>query len=155
MKCLFEKIKKVIMGSINKNTDIVGVSDSIKLSGNKLSPINSSVNQVNQVPQTKPLLVPQAHVNDEPHERSIVDNKITINPSSSCDDSSALSISNLKDNNNSESGRLEIITLDEPSQTCGWLSFRPRILRRFMNPRWALAFLCLAGATQGLCYFKK
>lgn len=141
------------MGSVNKNTDIVGVSDSIKLSGNKLSPINlSSVNQVNQVPQIKPQLIPQAHV-DEPNDRTIVNNKITINPSSSCDDSSALSISNLKDNSNSESGCLPIIKLDEPSQTCGWLNFRPRILRRFMNPRWALAFLCLAGATQGLSYF--
>ncbi|XP_055641042.1 solute carrier organic anion transporter family member 4A1 [Toxorhynchites rutilus septentrionalis] len=33
---------------------------------------------------------------------------------------------------------------------CGWFSLRPRWIQRFMTPKWALFWLCWAGAVQGL-----
>lgn len=36
-----------------------------------------------------------------------------------------------------------------PKYQCGWFSFRPKCLQRFMNPKWALFWLCWAGAVQG------
>ncbi|XP_053695450.1 solute carrier organic anion transporter family member 4A1 [Sabethes cyaneus] len=33
---------------------------------------------------------------------------------------------------------------------CGWFNVRPRWIQRFMTPKWALFWLCWAGAVQGL-----
>lgn len=38
---------------------------------------------------------------------------------------------------------------DMPKYQCGWFSFRPKCLQRFMSPKWALFWLCWAGAVQG------
>lgn len=106
--------------SINKNTDVVGVSDALKqLATKKQSPVN--------IPLPPPL-VKQSQIDDG----TIMDNKVTINPS-------------IDDPADFEAGN----AVDEPTQTCGWWHFRPKFLRRFMNPHYALAFLCLAGAIQG------
>lgn len=119
-----------MMESINKNTEVVGVSDALKqLATKKLSPLNA----VNPPP-----LIKQNQIDDG----TIMDNKITINPSSSIDDSAA------GQRSDSENGRVSCET-DEATQTCGWWKFRPKFLQRFMNPRYALAFLCVAGAIQG------
>lgn len=40
-------------------------------------------------------------------------------------------------------------TSEIPKYQCGWFSFRPKCLQRFMNPKWALFWLCWAGAVQG------
>lgn len=108
---------------INKNTDVVGVSDALKqLATKKQSPVNNAL----------PPLVKQSQVDDG----AAVDNKAATTtpahdePTQDC-----------------EAGNAG----DEPTQTCGWFGFRPKFLRRFMNPHYALAFLCLAGAIQGNC----
>lgn len=107
------------MESINKNTDVVGVSDALKqLATKKQSPVFT------------PPLVKQSPIDDG----TIMDNKVTINPSF---DDPAMG--------DCENGK----AAEDPTQTCGWWSFRPVWLRRFMNPHYALAFLCLAGAIQG------
>lgn len=117
------------MESINKNTEVVGVSDALKqLATKKLSPLNA----------LNPPLQKQSQIDDG----TIMDNKITINPSSLIDESTVGQLSDC------ENGRVSSET-DEAAQTCGWWNFRPKCLRRFMNPRYALAFLCLAGAIQG------
>uniref|UniRef100_A0A182MAI0 Uncharacterized protein n=1 Tax=Anopheles culicifacies TaxID=139723 RepID=A0A182MAI0_9DIPT len=35
------------------------------------------------------------------------------------------------------------------SYHCGWFALRPRWMERFMTPKWALFWLCWAGAVQG------
>lgn len=37
----------------------------------------------------------------------------------------------------------------EPVYHCGWFGVRPRWIQRFMTPKWALFWLCWAGAVQG------
>lgn len=119
--------------SINKNTEVVGVSDALKqLATKKVSPNNNPVN--NPPPLQKQSQIDESGV--------IMDNKITINPSSSIDGSSVMG--QLSD---CESGK--VVSDDSTTQSCGWWSFRPKCLQRFMNPHFALAFLCLAGAIQG------
>lgn len=120
------------MESINKNTEVVGVSDALKHLATKksISPVNANVN---------PPLQKQPQIDDG----NIMDNKITINPSSSIDDSIMG-----QQRSDCENGKA-VNELDEATQTCGWWKFRPKCLRQFMNPRYALAFLCLAGAIQG------
>jgi hypothetical protein len=109
--------------SINKNTDVVGVSDALKqLATKKQSPVN------NPLP---PPLVKQNQIDDE----TLMDNKVTMTPSHD------------EPTGDCEAGKAG----DEPTQTCGWFGFRPKFLQRFMNPHYALAFLCLAGAIQGNC----
>ncbi|GAB0098809.1 Solute carrier organic anion transporter family member [Sergentomyia squamirostris] len=46
----------------------------------------------------------------------------------------------------------ENVTSDsqEMKKSCGWFGFRPKCLERFMSPKWALFWLCWAGAVQGL-----
>ncbi|XP_039434591.1 solute carrier organic anion transporter family member 4A1 isoform X1 [Culex pipiens pallens] len=40
---------------------------------------------------------------------------------------------------------------EEPTvHHCGWFGVRPRWIQRFMTPKWALFWLCWAGAVQGL-----
>uniref|UniRef100_A0A182UHD4 Uncharacterized protein n=1 Tax=Anopheles melas TaxID=34690 RepID=A0A182UHD4_9DIPT len=34
---------------------------------------------------------------------------------------------------------------------CGWFALRPKWMERFMTPKWALFWLCWAGAVQGKC----
>lgn len=110
-----------MLESINKNTEVVGVSDALKqLATKKVSPINAGLN---------PPLQKQSQIDDG----TIADNKITINPSSLIDESGQ--------QNDCENGQ------EGPS--CGWWRFRPKWLQRFMHPHYALAFLCLAGAIQG------
>lgn len=111
-----------MMESINKNTEVVGVSDALKQLATRKSPPNNAAN---------PPLQKQSPIDE-------MDNKITINPSSSTDEYAA-----------GQKSDCEKAELDEATQTCGWWNFRPKCLRRFMNPRYALAFLCLAGAIQG------
>lgn len=36
---------------------------------------------------------------------------------------------------------------------CGWFNFRPAWLQRYMSPKWALFWLCWAGAVQGTYIF--
>lgn len=131
--CVSHKSAVNMIDSINKNTEVVGVSDALKqLATKKSSPINASFNPVN------PPLQKQTQIDDG----TIMDNKITINPSSSIDEST------LGQRSDCENGH-RLTESDEATQTCGWWNFRPMWLRRFMNPRYALAFLCLAGAIQG------
>lgn len=119
-----------MMESINKNTEVVGVSDALKqLATKKVSPLNA----------VNPPLQKQSQIDDS----TIMDNKITINPSSSIDESTTLGR-----RNDCENGKV-LSEMDEATQTCGWWKFRPKCLRVFMNPRYALAFLCVAGAIQG------
>lgn len=122
--------------SINKNTEVVGVSDALKqLATKKVSPNNNPANN-------PPPLQKQSQIDDG----TIMDNKITINPSSSIDGSE---MGQLSDCENGKAASES--TADVTTQSCGWWSFRPKCLQRFMNPRFALAFLCLAGAIQGNC----
>lgn len=123
-----------MMESINKNTEVVGVSDALKQLATKKSTSPVNVN---------PPLQKQSKLDDG----TITDNKITINPSSSIDNDSIMGQQQQSDCENGKS----VTELDESTQTCGWWNFRPKWLRRFMNPRFALAFLCLAGAIQGNC----
>jgi hypothetical protein len=124
-----------MMESINKNTEVVGVSDALKQLGIKksTSPVNANVNSANPPLQKQPKL----------DDGTIMDNKITINPSSSIDDSIMG-----QQRSDCENGKA-VSELEETVQTCGWWRFRPKCLAKFMNPRYALAFLCLAGAIQG------
>lgn len=109
---------------ISKNTEVVGVSDALKqLATKKTSPVNS----------LNPPLQKQSPIDDG----TIMGNQNAINPSSSLDESTVI-----------ENGK--VLGDDDVTQTCGWWKFRPKFLRRFMNPHYALAFLCLAGAIQGL-----
>lgn len=119
-----------MMESINKNTEVVGVSDALKsLATKKLSPMNST--------SINPPLMKQNQVVEDTNDLTITDNKITINSSSSID--TARCEKNLND-------------IEDEHQTCGWFNFRPKYLEYFMNPKWALIFLCLAGAVQGNYY---
>lgn len=94
--------------SINKNTEVVGVSDALKQLATRKSPsINNSPN---------PPLMKQNQIDDD--VGSIMDNKITINPSSSNEESTMRS--------DCENGRA---VGDETTQTCGWWMFRPVINR--------------------------
>lgn len=112
------------MESINKNTEVVGVSDALKqLAMKKSSSASDSLSL-----QPSSLKLP---TNED--GGVISDHKITINPSSSTDDGAE--VTNQKD--------------DEVTQTCGWWKIRPKCLQRFMNPKYALVFLCLCGAIQG------
>lgn len=121
-----------MMESINKNTEVVGVSDALKqLATRKVSPVNVNCS-------ANPPLQKQTQIDDG----SIMDNKITINPSSSLDGLT------MGQQNDYETGKVAS-EVDAVTQTCGWWKFRPKCLQRFMNPRYALAFLCLAGAIQG------
>lgn len=121
-----------MMESINKNTEVVGVSDALKqLATRKVSPVNVNCS-------ANPPLQKQTQIDDG----SIMDNKITINPSSSLDGLT------MGQQNDYENGKVAS-EVDAVTQTCGWWKFRPKCLQRFMNPRYALAFLCLAGAIQG------
>lgn len=121
-----------MMESINKNTEVVGVSDALKQLGTKksASPVNANVN---------PPLLKQPKLDDG----TIMDNKITINPSSPIDDSIMG-----QQRSDCENG-IVVNELDAATQTCGWWKFKPQFLQQFMSPRYALAFLCLAGAIQG------
>lgn len=104
---------------MDKNTEIVGVSDALKQLATKKSP--SPIDSLNNL-QT-------ATIADD--GTAISDHKISINPSSSLDNDSTME----RD--------------DESAPSCGWWRFRPNYIQRFMNPKYALAFLCLAGAIQG------
>lgn len=117
-----------MLESINKNTEVVGVSDALKqLATKKVSPINAGVG-------LNPPLQKQSQIDDG----TIADNKITINPSSLIDE--------LGQQNNCENGQ---VGSDSEGPSCGWWRFRPKCLQRFMHPHYALAFLCLAGTVQG------
>lgn len=119
------------MEPLNKNTEVVGVSDALKqLATKKLSPNNASFNP--------PSLQKQSPIDDG----TILDNKITINPSSSSVEESTTAASEC------ENGR---VSSQGETPSCGWWKFRPACIQHFMNPRYALAFLCLAGAIQGNC----
>lgn len=120
--------------SINKNTEVVGVSDALKqLATKKVSPNNNPLN--NPPPLQKQSQIDESGV--------IMDNKITINPPSSIE-------SVMGQLSDCENGKVVSEIADEvTTQSCGWWRFRPMCLQRFMNPRFALAFLCLAGAIQG------
>lgn len=122
------------MDSINKNTEIVGVSDALKaLATSKLSPINV-LNAVN------PMLQKQHNIEDP------IDGVVAINPSSHVDEST-MSAGQLADYENGN------IMNEKQATSCGWSffgwNFRPKILQFFMTPKWALTFLCIAGTTQG------
>ena len=119
---------------ISKNLEVVGVSDGVmgslkQLATKKVSPVNTNFNSVN------PPLQKQPQIDDG----TIMDNKIAINPSSSFDESAVGARSDC------ENGKV----LEKPTHSCGWFKFRPKCLQHFMSPRYALAFLCLAGAIQG------
>ncbi|XP_055547959.1 solute carrier organic anion transporter family member 4A1 [Wyeomyia smithii] len=43
-----------------------------------------------------------------------------------------------------------VLPEQESAYHCGWWSVRPRWMQRFMTPKWALFWLCWAGAVQGL-----
>jgi len=107
----------------NKNTEIVGVSDALK------SFTCKSVTIRNQV-------------DDSNCDLSIMDNKITINPSSSIDEPEKCDNDKIMINND-----------DIIQDTCGWYTFRPKCLQRFMNSKWTLLFLCIAGGVQGIKTF--
>ena len=51
--------------------------------------------------------------------------------------------------NLSKSENLEIV------RNCGWFDFNPKCLQRFMTPKWALFWLCWAGAVQGEFEFEE
>lgn len=98
---------------IDKNSEVVGVSQALK----KLSSIS-----------TVPSLTKQSQIDE--NDASLMDNKITINPSNE-----AQCNENEKIVNESE---------------CGWWKFRPKVIQRFMKIQYCLVFLCLAGAVQGI-----
>lgn len=106
----------------NKNTEIVGVSDAKSFSC-------KSVTIRNQV-------------DDSNCDLSIMDNKITINPSSSVVESEKC-----------DNDKIMINKDDIIQDTCGWYKFRPKCLQRFMNSKWTLLFLCIAGGVQGIQTF--
>jgi hypothetical protein len=101
---------------IDKNTEVVGVSQALK----KLSSIS-----------TVPSLHKQSQIVDE-NDASLMDNKITINPS-----------------NDTQCNENEKIVNESEDARCGWCNFRPDIIQPFMKIQWCLVFLCLAGAVQG------
>lgn len=110
------------METLNKNTEVVGVSDALKSLACK------SLTKHNQV-------------DDSNCDLPLTDNKITINPSPSIDE-------NLNGDNEKIMNDYE----DEIQNTCGWCDFKPTCLKKFINPKWMLLFLCLAGIVQGKKY---
>lgn len=53
----------------------------------------------------------------------------------------------------SESGDKKSLPLDEVENYrlwFGWLKFRPKKLQGLLSPKWALFWLCWAGAVQGM-----
>jgi hypothetical protein len=106
-----------------KNIEVVGVSEALKSLATKKISSMSSTQSIN------PPLIKQNQVVDD----SIMDNKMTINPSSSTLEMDCSEKRNISD----------------PTPTCGWFGFHPQFIQRFMTPKWALIFLCLAGTTQG------
>ena len=100
---------------IDKNTEVVGVSQALK----KLSSI-----------YTAPSLTKQSPIDE--NDASLMDNKITINPS-----------------NEAQCSESERIVSESDVARCGWWNFRPAVLQPFMKIQWCLVFLCLAGAVQG------
>lgn len=105
---------------LNESTEAVGVSDALKSITSKSMTIQNQEHDTNC-------------------DFSIMDNKITINPSSSIDDPEKC-----------DNEKIMIKNDDIIQYTCGWYTFRPKCLQRFMNPKWSLLFLCLAGAVQGI-----
>ena len=108
----------------HKNTEIVGVSDALKSYYSTCKSITS-----------------QNDVDDSNCDFSIMDNKITINPSSSTNE--PMRCDNMK---------IVINNDDIIEDTCGWCEFRPKYIKRFMSAKWTLLFLCIAGAVQGDFY---
>lgn len=114
---------------INKNTEVVGVSDALKQLATKKSP--SPIDSVSLQPAS---LQKQTTATIGDDGQAISDHKISINPSSSMDDDSTM---------------VDVSEKDCETPTCGWWRFRPKYIQRFMSPKYALMFLCLAGAIQG------
>ena len=108
-----------VLNNNNNKTEIVGVNDTLKS-------------------------FYSTQADDSNCDFSIMDNKITINPSSSIDESEKC-----------DNGKIMINNDDIIQDTCGWYTFRPKCLQRFMNPKWTLLFLCIAGAVQGISCEKK
>lgn len=97
---------------IDKNTEVLGVSQALQ--------------KISNIALTK-----QSQIDE--NDSSLMDNKITINPSKETH-------CNEKIVNESEDAKLN---------ECGWWHFRPDIIQPFMKIQWCLVFLCLAGAVQG------
>ncbi|XP_030377151.1 solute carrier organic anion transporter family member 4A1 [Scaptodrosophila lebanonensis] len=64
---------------------------------------------------------------------------------------------NVNNNNSARSSRVGSATSAESNSTCvlaeqrfGWQGFRPQWLQRFATAKWALFWLCICGALQGL-----
>lgn len=47
----------------------------------------------------------------------------------------------------------ENVDNSQKQYNCGWFSFQPKFLQRFMSAKWALFWLCWAGAVQGMYLF--
>lgn len=111
---------------INKNMEVVGVSQALK----KLSSVSSS---------TPTSLIKQSQITQIDDERLM---DITINPSKEMSEQCSDNFDNKKLTTESE-----FVT-----PKCGWINFYPDFIQKYMTIQWCLFFLCLAGAVQGTCH---
>lgn len=115
--------------TMNKNTEVVGVSDALKQLATKKSPspVTAANSSTSSLPTTASTTIGDA-CDGAP---AILDHKISINPSSSLGDDDSTTMD------------------DAAAPSCGWWRFRPKYIQHLMSPKYALMFLCLAGAIQG------
>lgn len=115
--------------TMNKNTEVVGVSDALKQLATKKSP--SPVAAANLSTSSLPTTASTTIGDAGDGAPEILDHKISINPSSSLGDDDSTTMD------------------DAAAPSCGWWRFRPKYIQHLMSPKYALMFLCLAGAIQG------
>ena len=116
---------------INKNMEVVGVSQALK----KLSSVSSS---------TPTSLIKQSQIAQIDDERLM---DITINPSKEMSEQCSDNVDNKK-----------LAESEFATPKCGWFNFYPDFIQKYMTIQWCLFFLCLAGAVQGtyviyFCHF--
>jgi hypothetical protein len=131
---------------LSKNTEIIGISvgGPIKTISSQISPLPTINNSDNSVKAT---IDPHESENGI-NESSLINNKITINPSSS-PESESLD----QDTINGTNLKLDEDFLKNEERQCGWFRFKPKCLERFMSPKWALFWLCCSSWTQGGTFF--
>lgn len=75
---------------------------------------------------------------------SPVESTMTTSPSTDCQ-----SMNESHQKNKIINDFNENVDNSQKQYNCGWYSFRPKFLQRLMSAKWALFWLCWAGAVQG------
>lgn len=69
-------------------------------------------------------------------------------------DQQKLSATNKLTNSNGKSGHGDLHQQQQEQRQFGWLGCQPRFLQTFLSAKWALFWLCWAGALQGMSEFE-